>query len=460
MTGHPTSRDKITVPPRDWTQGNPIRNLWNLSWPAIITQMLYVLGVVIDLVYIARLGTAPTAGVGIAGIIVTVVAAGISGLGTGVRAVVARFVGAGDIEKAQHAAQQAVLVSAIYGVILAAFGFFLAHSIMGIFGAQPEVITQGANYLRVWAFAWIPMSLYTMNFSIMQASGDTVSPMRIIILTRGLHVLLAPVLIFGWWIFPRLGVSGAALTSVITLSLAMTLTFMTLTNRRSRLKLTLRRFRVDFSGIKRILAIGTPASIMGAQRSLSNLVLAWFMVPFGSAAVAAHSLIGRVDMILGMVTTGVGIGSGIIIGQYLGANQSEKAGKSGWLAVGLGTSIMLILSSVLFIWAERIVGLLTSAPDLVSLASVFLRIAAVGYLVQSFSGVLQGSISGAGDTMPPMFFSIAMTWLVQVPLTFFLTRSTEFGVYGVRWAMIASVVVGAIVFVIYYGSGRWKHKRF
>ena len=152
MAGQPSaSAGKRTASPRDWTQGSIVRSLWSLSWPAIITQILFVLGVVIDIVFVARLGAAPTAGVGIAGVVVTVVVAGIMGLGTGVRAMVARFVGAGDIEKAQHAAQQALLVSAIYGGVFAVIGFFLARPIMGLFGAQPEVVTQGANYLRIWA---------------------------------------------------------------------------------------------------------------------------------------------------------------------------------------------------------------------------------------------------------------------------------------------------------------------
>jgi putative MATE family efflux protein len=283
--------------------------------------------------------------------------------------------------------------------------------------------------------------------------------MRIIVLTRVLHVLLCPPLIFGWWIFPRLGVGGAALTSVITLSLAMVLTLVVLSSGRSRLRLTLERFRVDLDAVRRLSRIGAPASIMGVQRSLSNLVLAWFMVPFGTAAVAAHSLIQRLDLVLMMITTGLGIGSGILIGQYLGANQPEKAQRSGWLALGLGSVIMLVCSSALLIWPERIAGIFTSDPDLVELAGVFLRIAAAGYLVQSFSGVLQGAISGAGDTMAAMIFSLAMTWVVQLPISFLMTRSAEFGVYGVRWAMVASLVFGALVFVVYFATGRWKHKR-
>ena len=92
------------------------------------------------------------------------------------------------------------------------------------------------------------------------------------------------------------------------------------------------------------------------------------------------------------------------------------------------------------------------------LAGVFLRIAAAGYLVQSFSAVLQGAISGAGDTMAAMIFSLVMTWAVQLPVSFLMTRSAEFGVYGVRWAMVASLVFGAIIFIAYYGSGKWRRK--
>lgn len=444
---------------RDWTKGSIIRNLWSVSWPVMITQVLLVSSMVIDVVFVARLGAAPTAGVGVAGIVVTIVVAGNMGLGVGARAIIARFVGAGDIDGAKHLARQALIISGVYGGIMTAIGFFLAEPIMGLFGLKAAVVTAGAAYLRLWALAWTPMSLYQMNFSIMQGSGDTVNPMRIMILVRILHVLLDPCLIFGWWVFPRLGVSGAALTSIITLSLALALTLRALSSRQSQLRLTLRNFRLDLNIMWRILKIALPASLMGAQRSLSNLVLAAILAPFGTLAVAGYTLLQRVDMILFTLIAGLGIGAGVMVGQNLGAGQPERAERSGWLGAGIAEGIIAIYAVVVLLQPESIVHIFSSEPGLVQLTSTFLRIAVASYLAQGFFAVLQNSISGAGDTMPAMLFSLVVIWVVQLPLAFFLPQVAGLGANGVLWAIVAGSLVGAIAFVIYFRMGRWKRKR-
>jgi Na+-driven multidrug efflux pump len=114
---------------------------------------------------------------------------------------------------------------------------------------------------------------------------------------------------------------------------------------------------------------------------------------------------------------------------------------------------------VLLMWAEKIFSLFNVEPNLVKLGSVFLRIAVAGYLGMAIVWVMQHCISGAGDTLPPMLITLAMLWVVQLPLAFLLSRFTEMGMYGVRWAIVASFIVGAIAYIIYFWQGRWKHKK-
>ena len=200
------------------------------------------------------------------------------------------------------------------------------------------------------------------------------TPMKIAVLFRVLHVALCPALVFGWWIFPRLGVSGAALTNVISQSLGTVLGLWVLFTGRSRLRLTLRNFRFIPNIIWRIVKIGVPASITGIERSFANLVLMWFVVPFGTLAVAAHSLIQRVDSFIHMPAMGLGQASGVLAGQNLGARQPERAERTAWLAAGLFTGIMCIASVPVFLWAEYIVRIFNTEPGLVEIASTFLRI--------------------------------------------------------------------------------------
>ena len=111
------------------------------------------------------------------------------------------------------------------------------------------------------------------------------------------------------------------------------------------------------------------------------------------------------------------------------------------------------------LWTESIIRIFSTETGLVEMASTFIRIEAAGYLLLGFIAVLQMCISGAGDTLPSMLFSLLMTWVVLLPLAFFLPQVTNLGVYGVRWAIVASAVVGAVAYATYFRMGRWKRKR-
>jgi len=435
-----------------------MRNLLSLSWPMIVTNTLMMLGPTIDMIWVGRLGSASIAGVGVSGMAVMLLNSMMMGLAQGMRAVVARFVGAGNNQGASHAAQQAFAICAAFSVIMAAIGIFLAEPILVLLGLEADVVSEGAAYMRILFIGSVSMSFRMLIESIMQASGDTVSPMKITIGYRIFHVILCPFLIFGWWIFPALGVSGAALTNVISQSLGTIIGFWFLFSGRTRLHLTLKNFSLDFSMIWRIVRIGFPALVSGVQRNASQLILMWFMVPFGTVAVASHTLNQRIEMILFMPAFALGMASGVLTGQNLGAGKPERAERSAWLAVVLVEGMMVVCSIVLLVGAEHIVHIFNSEPALVEMASTFLRIAVIGYIVLGFVAVLMNALSGAGDTVPPMIVGLATVCLVTLPLAYLLPKYTNLGVFGVRWAMVADLLIPAIVFTIYFRMGKWKNK--
>ena len=444
---------------RDWTKGSIIGNLWSLSWPILIGNGSWVVGWTVDMIWVGKLGAASVAGVGVSGIIVMVTMSTNRGFIVGARAMVARFVGAGDVVGANHAARQALVISATYSVVIAAIGVLLAESLLILMGLEADVIAEGAVYMRIMFIGWITMSFWIMAEAVIQASGDTVTPMRAAIFAMFLQLALAPFLVFGWWIFPRMGVSGAALANLFSQSLGTTICLRALFTGRTRLRLTLSNFRLDLNIIWRIMKIGIPASIMGMQRSLGNLAVMWFMSPFGTLAVAAHSLSQRIETFLLINGMSMGQAAGVLVGQNLGADQPERAERSGWLATGLVEGFMVACSVAILLWAESIIGIFSTEPGLVEIGSTFLRIATAGYLVMGFVTILQQCLSGAGDTVPPMLVSLIMVWLVQLPLAFFLPRVTGLGVYGVRWAIVAGMVTGAVAYIIYFRLGRWKRKK-
>ncbi|MBI2853243.1 MAG: MATE family efflux transporter [Chloroflexi bacterium] len=444
---------------RDWTKGSILGNLLGLSWPIMISQSMNMFGPTIDMFWMGRLGSSAMAGVGVASMIVMVVNAIKQGIFTGTRAMIARSIGAGDEESANLVAQQALVVTVVISIVLAGIGIFLSEDILRLFGVAPDVLSIGAAYIRIQFLGSITMSLRMLSESAMQASGDSISPMRIALIFRFVHVVLDPFLIFGWWIFPRMEASGAALTNIISQGLGGTIGLWFLFGGQTRLRLTLRNFRFDWNMIYRMVRVGLPASVNGMERTFANLILMKFVVPFGTAAVAAHSLQDRADQFVRLPVQGFGQATGVLAGQNLGAKQPDRAAKTAWLSIGIASGFMVIASVLIWFWAEYLVLIFNNEPELVKIAATFMRIEIVSYLLFGFNMVLMNTLNGLGDTMVPMITTLATMWLVQVPLAYLLSQQSGIGVYGVRWAIVTAMVMRALIFTAYFRTGQWKHRR-
>ena len=454
-----SSPSKSIAVNKDWTKGSIFQNILLLSWPMIVLGALYTINLVLEMIWVGKLGAAPIAGVGVGGIVVLLVMTVKIGIGAGERAMVARFVGGGDVAAANYVAGQAFVISAIFGAIIAVIGIFFTEQIFNLFDLEADAAAEGIVYLRIVLIGLFTEAFWITSFSVMQASGDTINPMKVAIIIRTVNAVICPFLVLGWWGFPRLGVSGAAIAYIITASLGMCICLWILFMGKTRLRLTLKNFYPDLKTIWRILKIGIPASVMGLGKSFGDLAFTWLMISFGTLPLAAHNLISRIESFISSPGISLGIGAGVLVGQNLGAGQPERADKSGWLAMVLVVGFMIICSVVLLVWSENIIGLFNVDPDLIELGAIFLRIAVAGFLGMSIVYVMQYSISGSGDTVPPMIISLVTLWVIQLPLAFLLSRYTELDVYGIRWAIVIGLVVGAIAFIIYFWGGKWKRKK-
>lgn len=453
-----TKRKRNAAFDRDLTKGSITGNLWTLTWPSAVSGTIMMLGPTIDMIWVGSLGSAAIAGVGVAGMAAMVIGSARMGLSTGTRALLSRAIGAGDEQGANHVAQQAFVISTVFSIITAAIGIFFAEPILVLLGVEPEVVTEGSAYMRIMFAGSVAMSFGMMAQGIMQASGDAITPMKVGIGVRIFHVILCPFLIFGWWIFPSMGVSGAATTNVISHGIGGTIMLWILFTGRTRLQLTMRNFLFDGTTIWRIVRIGVPSSVTSVERSLANFVLMILVVPFGTAAVAAHSLVDRIDMFVHMPAFGLGQAAGVLAGQNLGADRPDRAEKTAWTAAGFFTCITFVASVVMWFWAEHIVGIFNNEPAIVETTAAFLRINIISYLVFGLVVVLMNALNGVGETVVPMFTTLITMWLVQVPMAYILPKVTTLGVYGVRWGIVTAIVMRAVIYTLYFRSGRWKHK--
>jgi Na+-driven multidrug efflux pump len=195
------------------------------------------------------------------------------------------------------------------------------------------------------------------------------------------------------------------------------------------------------------------------ERNIAELILMWFITPFGTIALAAQSVAQRVDQVIQNISGGMGSAAGILAGQSMGASRPDRAAKTGWLAVLIATAISLVCSLVIWFWIVPILHIFTKDTGVIDMAAIFLRIMIASYIVWGLVVSLSLVLNGVGDTMVQMITNLVTMMFIQLIMAYVLSRYTDLGVYGIRWAVVIGILARAVIYTGYFKSGRWKRKK-
>ena len=444
---------------RDLTSGSIPRNLWFLAWPHTVEGVLRILDHVVDLALAGVFSYRHIAGMGAAQQFSQVGFTARMGLDIGMRAMVARAVGMGDMPLANRVVLQAAFLAAVYGVGMAIIGLVFTEVLLGLLGISEGVIAEGAAYMRVTFIAQAPVAFQVLAAHALGASGDTLTPMKASILMRATHIALSPILMFGLLGAPQLGLPGAAFANMISQIIAAAILLWVLFSGTSRLKLTLRGYRLEWPILREILRVGLPASVTGMERSFSQLLLMALIAPFGDAAVALFALSRRIEMFSHGSSQGLAQASGTIVGQSIGRGRPERARQTVLWAGGYALALNVVLSLLIATFPIAILSIFTRDPELLDLGRPWLLIQAIGYTAVGLGMVASHSFQTAGATVYVMLVTLGTMWGIEIPLAVLLSRFTDLGPYGLAWAMVASMVARPILYVPYFFAGRWLRVR-
>ena len=442
---------------RDLTTGSIPKSLFHLSWPQVAEGAISTADQLVDLVWAGRLsgGFHSLAGVGIAQSFVQFGFMTRQGLDMAMRAMVSRAVGAGDFALANRVMLQAFSLTFVYGLVMVLIGAFLTETLIRMIGASEAVIAETTMYMRLQLIGTMGVSFRMATGAALQSAGDVVTPMKATTLTRVVHIILTPFLMFGWGFFPTLGLAGAGLANVFAQSLGAAVNFYALFKGTSDLKLTLKGYKPDWVIIWRILKIGAPATVAGTERAVAQLVLLRLVTPFGDIATAAYAMTRRMEMFANFGSMGLGQAAGIMVGQNLGAGKPERAKKSVVWALLFVTIMKGAFGGLLFAFPVLFIMLFTQEPGVVDLASDWVRIQAVAAILMGLAMVYQQSYNTAGDTLAPMVVTLLAVWAVELPLAWFLSHTLNVGPLGIGFAAVAGMGVRLLFYVPYYFYGRW-----
>lgn len=371
-------------------------------------------------------------------------------VGVGLTAVAARRFGESRADDAARIAGDAMIFSVVLGFAVAFIGRSEISKLFAVMHTPSDVTMLGSTYLSTFLIGTPLVYGFFAVDAAFRASGDTRTPFVLLLASVAITLVLDPVLILGVGPFPRLGIAGAAIATIATRGAAFIM----------GTSIAVRRGLIRFGGfrsesIAAVCRVGLPTAVTGVTFSLIYIFLTRTTTRFGTPALAALGIGHRVESWLFMIGVGFGAATAAIVGQNLGAGEVERAAHAGWLATGYCTMLGVVACVLELVFPRQFASLFTNDPAVIAEAVKYLRIASFSQLAVCSEIVLEGALGGAGDTVPPMLTSTALT-ASRVP--FASWAAGRWGSAGI-WAVISLTAIGrGLAMIALWRRGGWKRR--
>lgn len=442
----------------NYTEGSIARMTLLLAIPMILEMAMESVFAVVDIFFVAGLGTAAVATVGLTEAMISLLYAVAVGLSMGTTAMIARRIGEKNPEAASLAAGQGIWLGLFVSAVVGVLGIFYARNILMLMGADQSVLEIGETYTRLmFGGSFTIVFLFLVN-GIFRGAGDASLAMRALTLANCINIVLDPCLIYGYGPFPEMGLTGAAVATNIGRGLGVLYGLYYLCGRGGRIRLHLSNLTLKIGVVISLLRISIGGVAQFLVSTASWVFLMQIVSSFGSEAVAGYTIAVRVVMFSILPAWGLSNAAATLVGQNLGAGLPDRAETSVWLIVKYNSIYMGSISILLLLFTPAVVGLFTQESVVVEHAVLCLRFFAGAFIAWGAGMAIIQAFNGAGDTMTPTWINIFCFWLVQVPLAYSLAILLDLGPLGVFCSVFVSDILIGIVGYLAFRRGTWKQR--
>lgn len=424
------------------------RLLFSMSLPMILSMLVQALYNIVDSIFVAQIGETALAAVSLAFPVQNLIIAVSVGTGVGVNALLSRSLGEKNQENANLAAVNGIFVFFLSYLLFAVFGLFFARMYFTVQTSNPEIIEQGTIYLSICSIFSFGIFLEIALERIMQSTGRTIYNM----ITQGLgaiiNIILDPILIFGLFGFPRMGILGAAVATVIGQIIAMLLLLYFNIRKNSDVNLNMRRFRPDTAIIAEIYRVGLPSIIMQSISSVMTFGVNKILLLFSETAVSVFGIYFKLQSFIFMPVFGLNNAMVPIVAYNYGAARKDRIMKTIRSSVTAAVAIMLAGLVIFQIFPEQLLYLFDASEHMMGIGVPALRIISLSFLFAGYCIVIGSVFQALGNGVYSLITSAARQLVCILPAAWLF--ASVFGLHAVWYAFplaeIISVVLTTLLF--------------
>ena len=434
------------TPPLQLFIDNPSKSMWNLAIPIMAGMGIQTLYTIIDMIFIGRLGGNAIAAVAFNMPIFFFVMGLSFGLGNGVTASIARFIGADDKVNADNSAEHAVAIAFLISAVLTSVGLIYGKDILILMGCTQEVLPLAWDYLRVSCYG-ISFGVFSGFFrSILAGEGEMKLPMIVAGLGTVLNTILDPIFIF----YLDYGVTGAAWATTISQIIVFCIfIYMLFIKHHTYIRFKLKDFSPSSFIIYDIIKVGIPVSMSMVVMAIGQLVFNRLLVNYSTNAVAAYQIGGRIDMLVFLPIFGIASALTTMVGMFYGANEINKIKFISSYGIRSSLIITSICSALLYIFAPPVISIFTSDPTIQKISIDYLRIISLLFPFISIGLTIGRILQGLGQGMPSLIITTIRVIGVAGPLAYYFTFIQNKPVEWIWYSMFISGIFATIISIVW-----------
>ena len=442
----------------------PLRSaVWKLAWPTMITNVFGGLQGIVDHALVGHLvGFTGNAAIGVSWQVIIVVIIFVNSLFTGMSVLVARFAGAGEIDKVDRTVYQAFLTAiGISLLVLAPLGYVLSPALLDLVNAAPEVKAEALPFLRIMFLFISGMLVFYMLSGALRSAGDARTPMILGIVLTVLNLVLNVILIRGLGPIPAFGTAGSAMGTVIASGVLAIYAMVKLW--RGGWVVSFPRahgFGPDWVIIRSLFRFGLPSGIQGIAMNVGGVLMLAFIGSLAqSAAAQAAFAVGYTQLFSLITWTSVGLmgAASAVAGQNLGAGNPDRAAKAVHIAAGYGLAGAALVGVLFLFFPRQLLAIFgMEQPAVAEIGVQLLRVLSLSGLFIAVALTYTGGLQGTGDTKSPLYISIVSQVIVPLGICFVIQQTGRLDPIDIWIAILVGHVTRCALSVLRFNQGKWR----
>ena len=393
-----------------------------MSLPSMFSMLIQALYNIVDSIFVAQINETALSAVSLIFPLQMLSVAVSVGAGIGLASLISRRLGAERREDAQKAANNGIFLAVVHWMIFALVGLFGVSLFVNAFSDNPLLIEPADTYGRIVMTCCLFSLIAVSGERIMQACGNVRAPMFCALAGCITNIILDPIMIFGYFGMPRMGIAGAAWATVIGQFVSMAVTLICINKAKIAVKLSFKGFRPDSPTIKSIYAVGIPSMVMQAITSLTTMLLNAILIGFSESAVAVLGVYFKLQSFVFMPVFGLNQGTMPIMGYNYGARNRERLLKTYKYAMIIAMVIMCLGTLAFQVFPDRLMGMFNAEGDMLSIGRAALKAISLSFPFAAY-GIISGSLfQSTGHGFYSLIVSILRQLILIVPLAYIFSR--------------------------------------